>query len=102
MDDQTRIEIEAAAWRKLVGHFQKRTDVQNIDLMNMAGFCRNCFSKWYMGAATERGVEMDYEEAREIIYGMAFDEWKVKYQAKATDDQMSQFNAIEWGKDTTE
>lgn len=94
MDEQTRIEAEAAAWRKMVEHFQKRTDVQNIDLMNMAGFCRNCMSKWYMGAANERGVEMDYDQAREAVYGMTYDEWKGQYQKKATDEQLAQFNAL--------
>ena len=102
MDKQTQTEIEAAAWRKLITHFQKRTDVQNIDLMNMAGFCRNCFAKWYMGEAQQRGVEMDYDQAREVIYGMSYDEYKGKYQIKASDEQMTSFNAIEWGKDTTE
>jgi hypothetical protein len=94
IDEQTRIEMEAAAWRKLVSHFQKRTDVQNIDLMNMAGFCRNCMSKWYKGAAEEKGLEMDYEEAREIIYGMPYNEWKDQYQGKATEEQLNKFNAI--------
>lgn len=94
MDDQTRLEVEAAAWRKLVEHFQKRTDVQNIDLMNMAGFCRNCMSKWYKGAAIERGVNMDYDQAREIVYGMTYDEWKEKYQHEATSEQLEKFKAV--------
>lgn len=94
MDDQTRIEIEAAAWRKMVAHFQKRTDVQNIDLMNLAGFCRNCMSKWYMGAANERDETMDYDQAREVIYGMSYNDFKAQYQAKATAEQMEQYNAI--------
>lgn len=102
MDDQTRLEIEAAAWRKILSHFQKRTDVQNIDLMNMAGFCRNCFSKWYMGEAKARGVEMDYDEAREVVYGMPYDEYKQKYQTPASEEQMAAFNQIKWGEDTTE
>ncbi len=102
MDKQKRLEIEAASWRKLVSHFQKRTDVQNIDLMNMAGFCRNCFSKWYMGAAKEHGEEISYDEARKVIYGMSYNEWKDRHQSKATEKQLSQFNSIEWGKDTTE
>lgn len=80
MDEQTRIEIEAAAYRRLVEHLRERTDVQNIDLMNLAGFCRNCLSKWYRAAAEERGVELDYEQAREIVYGMSYAEWKEKYQ----------------------
>ncbi len=102
MDKQTQLEIEAAAWRKMLGHFQKRTDVQNIDLMNMAGFCRNCLSKWYMSEAEARGVEVDYDKAREIVYGMPYDEFKDKYQEKASDKQMEAFNKIQWGKDTTE
>ncbi|MBV8757251.1 MAG: DUF1244 domain-containing protein [Deltaproteobacteria bacterium] len=78
--DQTRTEIEAAAFRRLVQHFRDRTDVQNIDVMNLAGFCRNCLSKWYRAAAAERGVEISDPEAREIVYGMPYDEWKAKYQ----------------------
>ena len=91
MDDQTRIELEAAAFRRLVSHFQNRTDVQNIDLMNLAGFCRNCFSKWYRAAAEEKGIEMDYEQAREIIYGMPYGQWKEKYQQEATAEQKAVF-----------
>jgi len=94
MDSKTQTEIEAAAWRKLVGHFQKRTDVQNIDLMNLAGFCRNCMAKWYMGGAKDQGVEMDYDQARAIVYGMSYDEWKDKHQQKATPEQLEKFNAI--------
>lgn len=94
MDDQTRIELEAAAFRKLVEHFQKRTDVQNIDLMNLAGFCRNCMSKWYMGAAKERGIEMDYAQAQEIVYGVPYSEWKSEHQLPATEEQLEKFNAI--------
>lgn len=80
MDEKTRTEIEAAAFRRLVSHFRERTDVQNLDVMNTAGFCRNCLAKWYAAAAGERGVELGYEEAREIIYGMPYDEWKKAYQ----------------------
>ncbi|MEZ5534728.1 MAG: DUF1244 domain-containing protein [Thiolinea sp.] len=94
MDEQTRIEAEAAAWRKLVSHFQKRTDVQNIDLMNMAGFCRNCMAKWYMGAVNERGQDMDYDQAREAVYGMSYNDFKDKYQTKATAEQLEKYNAI--------
>lgn len=94
MDEQTRLELEAAAWRKLVSHLQKRTDVQNIDLMNLAGFCRNCMAKWYRGAATEQGLTLDYEQAREIIYGMPYVEWKQLYQQEANSEQIAQFNAI--------
>ena len=91
MDDQTRTELEAAAFRGLVAHLQKRTDVQNIDLMNLAGFCRNCLSKCYMAAANERGESMDYDQAREVVYGMTYDEWKSNHQGKASDDQMKLF-----------
>jgi uncharacterized protein len=78
--DATRTEIEAAAFRRLVQHFRERTDVQNLDVMNLAGFCRNCLSKWYRAAAAERGVEISDPEARELIYGMPYDEWKTKFQ----------------------
>ncbi|WP_431859888.1 DUF1244 domain-containing protein [Azospirillum sp.] len=91
MDDRTRTELEAAAFRGLVAHLQKRTDVQNIDLMNLAGFCRNCLSKWYRAAAVERGVEMSEEEARTAIYGMPFKEWKAQYQKEASPEQMQTF-----------
>ncbi|EKV31766.1 hypothetical protein C882_3517 [Caenispirillum salinarum AK4] len=91
MDDKTRTEIEAAAFRGLVQHLQKRTDVQNIDLMNLAGFCRNCLSKWYRAAAETRGEEMSYEEAREVVYGMPYAEWKDKYQHEASEEQKRQF-----------
>jgi hypothetical protein len=80
MDQQTQIELEAAAFRRLLEHLQDNTDVQNIDLMNLAGFCRNCLSKWYLAAAGEKGVEMDYDKAREYVYGMPYSEWKEKYQ----------------------
>ncbi len=93
MDEKTRTEIEAAAFRRLVEHFRKRTDVQNIDLMNLAGFCRNCCSKWYRAAAEERGIEMSYDEAREIIYGMPYQEWKDKYQSEATTEQQAAFES---------
>ena len=81
MDDQTKLEIEAAAFRSLKNHLMaKRTDVQNIDLMNLAGFCRNCLARWYQEAANERGVSMDKEQARELFYGMTMKEWKTNYQ----------------------
>lgn len=80
MDDQTRTELEAAAFRTLVAHLRERTDVQNIDLMNLAGFCRNCLSKWYTAAGKERGLDLDYEAVREAIYGMPYAEWKDKFQ----------------------
>ena len=91
MDDQTRTEIEAAAFRRLVEHLRERTDVQNIDLMNLAGFCRNCCSKWYRAAAEDRGVELSYDEAREIVYGMPYDEWKQLHQTEATPEQKAAF-----------
>ena len=88
MDDQTRIELEAAAFRALRDHLMvKRTDVQNIDMMNLAGFCRNCLSRWYQEAANERGIDMDKTQAREIFYGMSMDDWKANYQSDANDDQ---------------
>jgi hypothetical protein len=91
MDDKTRTEIEAAAFRRLVEHFRERTDVQNIDLMNLAGFCRNCLSKWYRAAAAERGEEISDPVAREVVYGMPYDQWKAKYQREASADQQQQF-----------
>jgi len=91
MDERTRIELEAAAFRGLVAHLQKRTDVQNIDLMNLAGFCRNCLSKWYRAAATERGIAMSDDEARDAIYGMPFKEWKAKHQTEASEEQKQRF-----------
>ena len=80
LSERVRTEIEAAAFRRLLQHFRERTDVQNIDVMNLAGFCRNCLAKWYLAAANERGVELDQDAAREIIYGMPYAEWKAKHQ----------------------
>ena len=92
MDDQTRIELEAAAFRRLQSHLmEKRSDVQNIDLMNVASFCRNCLSRWYQEAAAEKGIEMSKDEAREIFYGMPYDTWKAEYQTEATDAQKAAF-----------
>jgi hypothetical protein len=91
MDDRTRVELEAAAFRGLIKHLQKRTDAQNIDIMNVAGFCRNCLSKWYLAEAEARGVEMTDDEAREAIYGMPYSEWKANHQQKASDEQMKKF-----------
>ncbi len=93
MDDDTRTELEAAAFRTLVAHLRERTDVQNIDLMNLAGFCRNCLSKWYRAAAEERGVGMGYDEAREIVYGMPYGEWKARHQTEATPEQRAAWEA---------
>jgi hypothetical protein len=91
LDDRTRTELEAAAFRTLVEHFRAHPEVQNIDLMNLAGFCRNCLSKWYRAAAEERGLELSYEEAREIVYGMPYAEWKTRHQTKARSEQQAQF-----------
>lgn len=91
MDEQTRVELEAAAFRGLVEHLRKRTDVQNIDLMNLAGFCRNCLSKWYAAAAKERNVLLTDEEARIAVYGMPYSEWKAKHQKEATPEQQQKF-----------
>lgn len=93
VDNQTRTELEAAVLRRLVDHLRERTDVQNIDLMNLAGFCRNCLSKWYAAAAEEKGISVDYEEARELVYGMPYSEWKVKHHKEATTEQRAAFEA---------
>ena len=93
MDKQTQIELEAAAFRALREHLMdKRTDVQNIDMMNLAGFCRNCLSRWYQEAANERGIDMGKDEAREIFYGMPFDAWRDQFQTEASDKQKSDFD----------
>ena len=83
--------IEAAVFRRLLEHLDNRKDVQNIDLMNLSGFCRNCLSKWYMAAAEEEGMDIDYDRARERVYGMPYDEWKDKYQTEATPEQLAAF-----------
>ncbi|MFT5505613.1 MAG: hypothetical protein ACI8XC_003335 [Gammaproteobacteria bacterium] len=93
-DQQT--EIEAAAFRGLIAHLQSRTDVQNIDLMNLAGFCRNCLAKWYSAEAKNQGLEFDYNKGQEAVYGMSIDQWKSSFQARASEEQMAQF---ETGKD---
>ena len=85
MDERTRIELESAAFRRLVAHLREHTEVQNIDLMNLAGFCRNCLSKWYRAAAEEKGIELSDEQAREIIYGMPYGEWKKKHQREKSE-----------------
>jgi len=104
MDDQTRIEIEAAAFRRLRQHLmEKRTDVQNIDMMNLAGFCRNCLSRWYQEAANERGVELGKNEAREAYYGMTMEAWKANFQTEASDEKQAAFKvafAENVGKDS--
>jgi hypothetical protein len=90
-DDRTRTELEAAVFRKLVAHLRKRTDVQNIDLMNLAGFCRNCLANWYQEAANGAGFALTKEEAREIVYGMPYKEWQSKYQKEATAEQKAAY-----------
>lgn len=91
MDAQTQLELEAAAFRRLRDHLRERTDVQNIDLMNLSGFCRNCLSRWYMEAAQEKGVDMSKDDAREIVYGMPYTEWRDRYQTEASGDQLATF-----------
>ena len=93
IDEKTQTELEAAAFRRLVSHLRERTDVQNIDLMNLSGFCRNCLSRWYGEAAADHGIELSKEESREIVYGMPFDEWKKQYQTEATAEQKAAFEA---------
>jgi len=91
MDRQTEIELEAAAFRRLRDHLRHRTDVQNIDMMNLAGFCRNCLSRWYQEAAAERGMELGKEPARAIVYGMPYAEWREKYQTEADAGKQAAF-----------
>lgn len=93
MDDRTRTELEAAAFRRLRDHLARRTDVQNIDLMTLAGFCRNCLSTWYQEAAAERGIDVTRDAAREVVYGMPYAEWKARHQTEATPDQQAAFAA---------
>ena len=90
-DDKTRTELEAAAFRRLVAHLRERTDVQNIDLMNLAGFCRNCLSNWMKEAADAQGVSLSKDESRQIVYGMPYEEWKAKYQSEARPAQRAAF-----------
>lgn len=91
MDDQTKLELEAAAFRRLRDHLAERSDVQNIDMMNLAGFCRNCLSRWYQEAANARGIEMTKDEGREAFYGMPYAEWRETYQTEASEDQKAAF-----------
>ena len=88
-NETAKLDLEAAVFRRLLAHLDEHKDVQNIDLMNLAGFCRNCLSKWYVAAAEERGVPVDYEAAREIVYGMPYAEWKEKHQGEATPEQLA-------------
>ena len=91
MTEQDRLELEAAAFRTLVEHLRKRTDVQNIDLMNLAGFCRNCLSKWYKAAADDKGLALSLDDAREAVYGMPYADWKAQYQTEASPAQAAAF-----------
>lgn len=91
IDDKTQVELEAAAFRRLLQHLRERTDVQNIDLMNLAGFCRNCLSNWYQEAAKGKGIEIDKMAARETIYGMPYADWQAKYQKEASREQQKAF-----------
>lgn len=98
ISENQREAIEAAVYRRLVEHLRSKPEVQNIDLMNLADFCRNCLSKWYVAEAEERGVALDYDAAREIVYGMPYAEWKSRYQKEATPEQMAAFEAREKAK----
>jgi hypothetical protein len=91
LDENTRTQLEAAAFRRLLEHLRSHTEVQNIDMMNLAGFCRNCLSNWMKEAADSRGIPMTKDESREAVYGMPFDEWKAKYQKEATPEQKATF-----------
>lgn len=99
MDEQQRTELEAAAFRRLANHLRERTDVQNIDLMNLAGFCRNCLSNWYKDAADDAGIELNKDQSREIVYGMPYSEWKSKFQTEVTGDQLKSFQTSHSQKD---
>lgn len=98
IDPKTRTELEAAVFRRLVQHLRSQTDVQNIDMMNLAGFCRNCLSNWYKDAAQEKGIDLSKEESREIVYGMPYGEWKAKYQKEATPEQAARFAQSQTGE----
>jgi len=102
MQDKTRTEIEAEVFRRLLQHLDERKDVQNIDLMNLAGFCRNCLAKWYVTAAANQGTELDLNQAREIVYGMPYPEWKRRYQKEASPEQVAAFNASGKGTGSTD
>lgn len=95
LDERTQVELEAAAFRRLLQHLDAHKDVQNMDLMNLAGFCRNCLAKWYRSAAGERGIDLTDEAARERIYGMPYPEWKAQYQREASPEQQRQFASRE-------
>ena len=93
MDENTKKELQSAAFERLISHLRERKDVQNIDLMNLAGFCRNCLSRWYQEAALENGLELTKDEAREIFYGMSMEEWKTNYQTEANKDKQDNFKS---------
>jgi len=101
LDKQTQTELEAAVLRTLIGHLIKRNDVQNIDLMNLAGFCRNCLSKWYVEAASHKGIDLTLDEARQHIYGMSYAEWKSRYQTEASPEQQEAFSKVMESPDLT-
>jgi len=92
LTEQQQLELEAATFRRLLKHLDENKDVQNIELMNLAGFCRNCLSKWYTAEAKSRGIDVNYDEAREMVYGMPYGQWKDRYQKAASADQMARFN----------
>ena len=92
MKEEVQNQIYTQVLKRLILHLQKRTDVQNIDLMNLSGFCRNCLSKWYVSEAETKGIKVDYEDARKIIYGMPYSDWKIRYQKEATKEQLNQWN----------
>ena len=94
INSQTRLELEAAAFRRLRDHLRERTDVQNIDLMNLSGFCRNCLSRWYMEEANEKGIGLNKDTAREIVYGMPYNKWRDKYQTEASSEQNAKFDQV--------
>jgi len=98
VDKSTQTQLEAAAFRRLISHLQKHTEVQNIELMILADFCRNCLAKWYMAEAAEQGVKMDYEQAREVVYGMPYNKWKDQFQTEATAEQLAAFDSKQQAK----
>ena len=99
LDPKTELELEAAAFRRLVSHLRERTDVQNIDLMNMAGFCRNCLSNWFREAAEARGLDLSKDASREIVYGMPYDEWKTKHQSEVSQEQLDRYEEVRPAED---
>jgi len=94
LTEQQQLELEAATFRRLIQHLDEHKEVQNIELMNLASFCRNCLSKWFAAEAGDRGLEVDYDQAREMVYGMPYEEWKASYQKEATAEQLARFKEI--------